>query len=757
MAARRALLVVLASLSWLLACASLSAPAALAESCPNAASRQGPSSALPDCRAYEQVTPVNKGDAVDLFGGGEEFTQVRDGGFPTEDGNKFFLFNSLSSIGEQGTAGLSDYLFTRGPGGWSASGVLKPEGGAQSMDVRAFNPSLTDVGALDRLGSGQDLFAGNPSAFGAQNLAGPIQGPYATVTSLTGFAAFETVEIVGASADFRHVVVQGRDHGLAPGAASVDEGANVLYDWSGGEMRLLATAEDGSPISLCGAVLGRDTSPEGGTHEAVSQDGARVVFTAPDPEASGAGCWNQSSTPEENAPQVYMREEEPGGRFKTVEVSAPASGVLDPTGQHAAVFAGASADGARIFFLSTAQLTADDTTHAPELYEYDVERPEGERLRRVSSGDSGTAEGNVDFVGGVSSDGSTVYFTAFGALAPGASVQAEENEGHANLYRYDTQTGQTTFVAAIGSEDYPLIGGEYPNIWWQQVFPSGNSHGRPPKDEFALVQKANWYTTADGRYLVFGSINPLTGYDSTKAPGVTCKRLTDVDGSDPAQCVELFRYSAQAQEHGEEPLVCVSCGSPGSHPTSQAEFERSIVEDETPSGGPVRPISENGSYVFFDTASALTPEASDDKLHVYEWHDGKVSMVSPAGDLGNSWFEGSSADGSNVFFGTHAQLAPQDTDQSGDLYDARIGGGFVGLTPTSCTGTGCQGVPAAPPIFATPASVTFEGVGNFAPSAHAKPKAKPKAKPCGRNRVRRHGRCVRAKTKKRTKPARGRK
>jgi hypothetical protein len=37
-----------------------------------------------------------------------------------------------------------------------------------------------------------------------------------------------------------------------------------------------------------------------------------------------------------------------------------------------------------------------------------------------------------------------------------------------------------------------------------------------------------------------------------------------------------------------------------------------------------------------------------------------------------------------------------------------------------CSGTGCQGVPAPSPVFATPASVTFEGVGNF-PEQGGKP------------------------------------
>ena len=48
--------------------AVLASSASAEETCPNAELRVGPSAGLPDCRAYEQVSPVEKGgrDAVTL-------------------------------------------------------------------------------------------------------------------------------------------------------------------------------------------------------------------------------------------------------------------------------------------------------------------------------------------------------------------------------------------------------------------------------------------------------------------------------------------------------------------------------------------------------------------------------------------------------------------------------------------------------------------------------------------------------------------
>ena len=95
--------------------------------------------------------------------------------------------------------------------------------------------------------------------------------------------------------------------------------------------------------------------------------------------------------------------------------------------------------------------------------------------------------------------------------------------------------------------------------------------------------------------------------------------------------------------------------------------------------------------------------------NVYEYENGRVYLIAPAAKLLTS-----TPGGNDVFFDTIAQLVPQDTDGSPDVYDARVDGGFPVLAAPACTGTSCQGAPAPAPIFATPAGVTFNGVGNFA-------------------------------------------
>ena len=79
----------------------------------------------------------------------------------------------------------------------------------------------------------------------------------------------------------------------------------------------------------------------------------------------------------------------------------------------------------------------------------------------------------------------------------------------------------------------------------------------------------------------------------------------------------------------------------------------------------------------------------------------------------------------------------------------RVDGGFASVS-SACTGSGCQGVPPAAPLFATPASVTFAGTGNFPPPppVAVKPKPKPKPKKCPRGKRRKHGKCVKTAKKK---------
>jgi hypothetical protein len=755
MNARKPMVAVLASLGVFVgACSLWSAPALAHEACPNEASRQGPSATLPECRVYEQVTPVDKGGALDLY----PFTEVSlgptgiGGVFPAnnnisyvaEDGNALLL-NSPSSIGPSAPSGQAAYVFSRGAEGWNMTVAIPPLDEEQLVEVEVYDPiDLSAVGLRDQIGSAASLYGGDESGFQTGHYVGPAAGPFSTASLLSGQAGVresEEVVLVGGSADLSHVILESQNHALAPGAEGQVKGTNALYESTGGECApgtsncaLVNVGPEGKPLS-CGAVLGQGETRYGGAYSAVSSDGSQVIFTAPDPGGSfrrapqGPGCWNPGGGSQENPPQLYMRED--GSR--TVEISAPEAGVevgvpgnpLQPV-----VFVGASSDGSKVFFVTGELLTKE---RRGGLYEYETATG---KLTPFAEG--------VDFVAGVSSDGSAVYFSSWAQLAPGASALSPGYTNHnpVNLYRYDTVTGVTTFITTVNQGDYQPSTGV-----------SGSWYGEP--EHTGLSHDKEWFVTGNGQFLVFPSLRQITGFDNYPSPGTPlCEPIYYFEGLGP--CEELYRYDANAAEEREPSIVCVSCfGVPGGNATFDLGPFHSADSE------PIRPISEDGREVFFNSQGALVPQATPGKLHVYEWHEGKISMISSPADPNDDVFLGMGADGRDAFFVTHAQLAPRDTDNSTDVYDARVDGGFAGITPAQCTGTGCQGIPAAPPIFATPASVTFEGVGNFATGAQSSgpPPSEPAAKPksCKRGFLERRDRCVKKKAKKTKRSAKGRK
>jgi hypothetical protein len=649
-----------------------------AASCANGVFRAGPSANLPDCRAYEMLTPPNKADSEDLFysetGGGNpghNDTFTFDVGQSAEEGNeRFLLGSSTTAFGQAPAAGNNAYVFSRTSGGWTTTSLAPPGGGVVSIKPDIFNRDLTLLGVDLFVGSLPNRPAEEPHVLGAPG------GPYTTLanTPSQGGDSF-----AGASSDFSHVVLWSRDHSLVAAANGQVAGSPALYEWFGGHPRLVNVTTGGALISPCGADLGGDgVHYPGRSRHAVSEDGSKIFFISPDPseEVSDPSCWSRSE-PLRNPPHLYMRV----NGTTTVDVSAPSPGVEDPNGFQPVEYVGAAANGSKVFFVTKTELTAGDTTHDPELYMYDTSPGATTPLTRISGGVSGTADGNVRFVGAVSSDGSAVYFTAYGQLAPGARPLPSEGQ-LVNAYRYDTGTGATTFIATVSTDDYDATrAAKYPFSW-----------------EVGLEIQANWYTTPNGRFLVFGSGANLTGYNSG---GKT----------------EIYRYDS-----ADGTLVCVSCLPSGAPPSADAVFARSPDRSYNPQGRPPRAISDDGSYVFFDTPDALVPQDTNHKVDVYEWHNGAISLISSGKDPYDSFFLDASADGHDVFFGTHSQLVGQDTDFAGDLYDARIGGGFPAPQPLpQCASGGCQGALQAPPTLPSAASELFSGAGNLTPVTVARP------------------------------------
>jgi hypothetical protein len=725
---------------------------------------------LPDGRAYELLTPPDKEGTQDMFGESfglaeEDDYQGRrvgieggskDMGVSSESGDAFLL-ETLAAFGGYPASGHNAYVFSRHPvkgdpgrAEWSFSPLTSPGLGLQNLYTAAIEPfGFSAVAVNDRVGA-----YASEAGEARTSLLGPAGGPYTTVHADQGTHLSdagnglqypqETTEVVGASRDLGAVVLRSNNPRLAEGGLCEGEviaGEGVLehdacspafphlYEWSGGQLKMVDVQSNGEPVGSCGAELGGglffQAHESGVANGAVSADGSKVFFTAPIPDygLGMKGCAaienpNQPNERVENPPQLYMRSGE-----ETVPVSAPKeAGAPESTARFAAYYAGAAVDGSRVFFSSEGELTANDAgIHDMELYEYDTET---ERVTRISAGESGHAAAGVIFGEGstllgyklessntskafaISSDGSRVYFIATGVLVDHPDAEGRLPEaGQPNVYVYDTQTGRTAFVArglVVHWDGFDTLG----------IFPE--------------VGEA----TPDGRFLLFRSevaVRPGSGTG------------------------ELYRYDAET-----ESVLCVSCTPGGPSAAYMVPPSTPINEWQTL---PAHSISNDGSYVFFNTAQSLVPQAANGVLDVYEWHEGHgVSLIGSGSDSLPTYLLGASADGHDVFIGTHARLVAADTDNLGDVYDARIctaaepcvqsGLAREGL----CEGDACSH-PVAAPSDATPASATFSGAGDLTPASSTTPKAKRCVKPKKLS----GGRCVKVKSKRRKAKAKGKK
>jgi hypothetical protein len=381
----------------------------------------------------------------------------------------------------------------------------------------------------------------------------------------------------------------------------------------------------------------------------------------------------------------------------TVEVSASERPVSDTHGLQAARYWGASVDGSRVFFTSNAELTSDAKTgpadNAANLYEYDLERPAGERLRDLTV-DAGDTDGaGVLGVVQVSEDGEYVYFVAKGALAAGAVA------GEANLY-VTHGGGAPVFIATLAAGD-------------EGDWHAGESSGGPATNT-AVVDSS-------GARLAFMSERSLTGYDNQQAEPGECERhKPELHISESGACREVFLYDAETGG----PVVCVSCNASGARPQGPAALDQEPSEEAASSYRP-RNFSEDGA-LFFDSAAGLVSGAAGGVENVYEYEGGRVYPISDVtGSLG-SFFLDASASGGDVFFASGEDLVSQDTGQTVMVYDARVGGGFpaAAAPPSVCGGESCRPAESAQPLGGPLASSTFTGGGNVAPVPVVKPKPK---------------------------------
>jgi hypothetical protein len=709
------------------------------------------STLLPDCRAYEMVSPLEK--------------QGRDAG-EGETGNQILPI-AVSPDGEaagwssEGVfAGLENFAITaspenwyrsrRGGSGWTTSGAFGPrklvnepwfspfdsdfspdlhsyhatcgtntatpgQGGleraslacARSVDegewkaspsYKAINGSQIE-GSQDYLGASSDLsrLFVQPAA-GVGSGPGPFQGELgnAMPLALSGAASRGIYELAGigsSSPTLRLVNVDNPPPGAPPGTFGEELGIK-------GEGPMLGDQR-------------ANTLEWGGASHAISEDGRTVFFTATPPGSQVLTIYaRRQCAPAPTSPNC--NEDGNGEFFETVPLSDGSQcSECSVSERKSANFMGASADGSKVFFMTAQKLLSKEPFPTRNLYEYNFEGPPGKKLVLLSA-----EAGNVSGLMAVSADGSHVYFV---------NVLA----GKSNLYGYDTVTGHEPKLVATAT-------GTSPNPWGFEATQTNNCSPclTGPYQREGGARPAQ--VTPDGRDLVFTSSLSLTS--PGPEPGVAAvyrydfptEKLTWVShapgfvtpaggeksaqiNTQPGRHLGIVGPNADIEDWGRAISGCP-------HPASAKEGER------CPEG------SYDGEYIIFTTATQLQANDLNGERNLYEWHcpgnvdcakNGEVSLISDGLDpKGVQLAPGPtvpwdvapttamSATGSDIFFSTHTRLVGQDTDSLRDVYDARVGGGFPAPSEPACSGEACQGALGKTTSFEPPASANFAPGGN---------------------------------------------
>ncbi|MGH2853812.1 MAG: hypothetical protein ACRDLF_06435 [Solirubrobacteraceae bacterium] len=714
----------LAGLVSLCALAAMSAvlpSAAVGEECPNAAFRTGPSTHLPDCRAYELVSPPYKATGVVKLLGS------------SPDGTSLTLDVSQGLPGLEGDPNLlggiypgAFYTTQRTASGWVTVGdelpaseyvPFKLDGFSDGAGVSLDNQTRVWMArGRWQADNGIDFFKRGPDRSIVD--VGPALPP-TTPSGIPEFlGADASLRSVGSSADAsRQFFKLGANFWSFDKTEEFKFGFLVtksLYEYIGAgntTPMLVGVDNSGKQISQCGVTIG---SASYFSHNAVSTDGNVVFFTA---LQQSYGC--KGSAPP--AAELFARIDNGLAGAHTVAISEPSKEDCSACDTEAGVladaqFRGASEDGSKVFFSTTQPLLGGDSSS--NIYEYDFGAPAGARVVRVSGGDSTVSSPTADVLPGdgnenlwvqVSEDGSHVYFFANGVLTKTPNGQGESAEaGAANLYVFERDAGypagRIAFVARLSPED---LAGFYGKAFRSNVTP-------------------------DGRFLVFTSRRDLTPDDTS-----TAMQVFEYD----AQSGALVRVSIGQNGYNDNGNTGVADASIVS-PTYEVTYESSMYWSHLS-------VSADGSRVFFQSTAGLTPQAFDRKVveeipqegappipvyanNVYEYHAGQVSLISDGQDIstprGGSAVRllGTDASGADVFFTTGDRLVGQDTDDNLDIYDARLDGGFPApAVLPSCLGEACQGALSGAPTLLSPGS-EFQAGAN--PPLAGEPAGKPMRK-----------------------------
>jgi hypothetical protein len=652
--------------------------------CPNSEYRTGLSANLPDCRAYELVTPAQTegltphatGSASSPSGNFSNWLTVqRDGGA----GERLSYFTDGTLPGFEGNGVLDGYRAERGAGdhpagGWQ-SALFSPDYAESAPGIHN-SPFQLGI-ASDQLYSSWEITP-EPETFPETLPHGVYLSTPGTGLEVLGQGSLG--EDLGAlsryvSAGGAHAIFTSDEH-LEEEAAP--KGTVAIYDRAVGE----ASAEVVS-VKPGGSAFG---GGEGAAYVGTTEDGAAVAFSV-------GGV-------------LYLHR-----AGETIEIAAAPN-----------TFAGISEGGTWVFYAATAK----GNSPAP-LYACDTEVGPCAGSGAHSSEEIATS----GIFAEVSPDGSHAFFSSTEELTGGEeNDNGEEAEaGKHNFYAWDGS--ETRFVGGLAASDFEQnafadISEMNLAAWTRAIsFDVAGASAR---------SRAPTRSTPDGGAFVFQSHARLTAYDNEGVGEIYRYDPTTEEG-ERLLCVSCDPTGAPPSADALLEDVRGISGVPLNTSTMVASLTDSGQEVFFQSFDRLLPEDANDAEDVYEWRAKGTGEGPEECKR----QAGCLALISSGQGETPSFLYAMSADGHDVFIHTKEKLVGADLVGSPSIYDARERGGIPEpVTEAPCQGDACQGQGTETPVLPNPAT-TGEGESPNAPVVR---------RPCAKGKHRVKGRCVKAKHRK---------
>jgi hypothetical protein len=328
--------------------------------CPNAQVRQQTgASMLPDCRAYELVSPGNTG-AIVLVPGAPSPTYAVN---PTR-----FAFAGVFGVleGSPPNSWGDLYVSTRSDTGWKTKYVGLRGYEALQPSIPSYVAADPELNTFMERENGHEGFIGpsDPGSYAPYlwNANGdPLGRLPANLSSIPGGKDF--VGDVKGSPDLSNVAMSAQAPAFVPGAQTVPPGSAYDNDRDTNQIHLISITPQGDPIQQ-DPLAGQDPR-ETILFPGLSKDGSHILM---------------STRAQLGDVHLYMRVDDQ----TSYDVSRGTDGE-----NHGVRYVGMTADGSRVLFTSGEQLTADDHDSSTDLFAWNEK---GDSVTRLSTGSNGAGD-----------------------------------------------------------------------------------------------------------------------------------------------------------------------------------------------------------------------------------------------------------------------------------------------------------------------------------------------------------------------------